>query len=116
MLSLAFVPCFDIICKINLFLYTCIYRFDICLNCSHIRYMSTVGEMIDWCASMHMKSSLPDVIIIDDLNYYSSQMKVCGHQKMKSNNGVITDSYAELSVDRQAMHHDLISYNPVLSI
>ncbi|KAL5010472.1 hypothetical protein ScPMuIL_012777 [Solemya velum] len=44
------------------------------------QYMDTVGELLDCCASLHMKT-LPDVIIIDDLNYYISQMKGHGVEK-----------------------------------
>ncbi|XP_050394878.2 ATPase SWSAP1 [Patella vulgata] len=38
-------------------------------------YHSTVKELIDYCASVHMKQYYPDVIILDDLEHYISQLK-----------------------------------------
>lgn len=39
-------------------------------------YMSNVADVIKFCAAMHTKPLLPDVLIIDDFDYYLSQLTV----------------------------------------
>lgn len=36
-------------------------------------YLKTVGELVNYCASIHTRSVLPDVIIVDNLNHYVGQ-------------------------------------------
>ena len=43
-------------------------------SCSH-RYMSDVKELVEFCASVHTKACLPDVIIVDNLDIYVHQLK-----------------------------------------
>ncbi|KAL4232700.1 hypothetical protein ACF0H5_007388 [Mactra antiquata] len=38
-------------------------------------YMNKVSDLIDYYAKLHTKSLLPDVIIIDDFDYYIDQMQ-----------------------------------------
>ncbi|XP_046580757.1 uncharacterized protein LOC124288284 [Haliotis rubra] len=41
-------------------------------------YLSDASELIGWCANIHMTSCLPDVVIIDDIDMYASDMKKHG--------------------------------------
>lgn len=43
-------------------------------------YMNKAENLIDYCASIHTKSLLPDVIIVDDLENYLIQLKDSGHE------------------------------------
>ncbi|XP_046363847.2 uncharacterized protein LOC124140352 isoform X1 [Haliotis rufescens] len=41
-------------------------------------YLSDASELIGWCANIHMTSCLPDVVIIDDIDLYASDIKKHG--------------------------------------
>lgn len=40
------------------------------------RYMNKVTDLIDFCATIHTKTLIPDVLIIDDFDYYVNQLQV----------------------------------------
>ncbi|XP_067674443.1 uncharacterized protein [Haliotis asinina] len=41
-------------------------------------YLSDASELIGWCANIHMTSCLPEVVIIDDIDMYASDIKKHG--------------------------------------
>ena len=38
--------------------------------------MSTAQELVKYCSTIHMKTLLPDVLVIDELEYYFGQLTV----------------------------------------
>ncbi|XP_021373656.1 uncharacterized protein LOC110463405 isoform X2 [Mizuhopecten yessoensis] len=45
----------------------------------HFQYLMSIEELINYCASIHTRSVMPDVIMVDDLNHYLGQEKKGEH-------------------------------------
>ncbi|WAR07923.1 hypothetical protein MAR_017881 [Mya arenaria] len=44
------------------------------LNTLTFLYMSNVSDLLEYCASVHTRSVTPDVLIVDDLDFYLNQL------------------------------------------
>ena len=38
--------------------------------------MSTAEELVKYCSTVHMKTLLPNVLVVDELEYYLGQLTV----------------------------------------
>ncbi|XP_060083951.1 uncharacterized protein LOC132563213 [Ylistrum balloti] len=45
----------------------------------HFQYLKNVEELVNYCASIHTRSVMPDVVMVDDLNHYIGQEKKGEH-------------------------------------
>ena len=43
--------------------------------------MSTAEELVKYCSTVHTRTLLPEVLIVDDLEYYLSQLVVSFYMK-----------------------------------
>ncbi|XP_052808024.1 ATPase SWSAP1-like [Mya arenaria] len=44
------------------------------LNTLTFLYMSNVSDLLEYCASVHTRSVTPDILIVDDLDFYLNQL------------------------------------------
>ena len=67
------------------------------------RYLSTVDELMEYCSSIHLKTVLPDVLIVADFHLYlgHGQVSLASEQKFDRSKGFIIHTYIHVSQDAQ---------------